>query len=110
MNYRVEISPIAVKNIEDAVNFYTNNVSKEVALRFLFDYNSMVKSLKNSPHFQIKYKDYRALPFKKFPFIAFFQVDEKQKSSICKRCFSYFTKSDKVSLTNSNACIVDDLI
>ena len=35
MNYKIIVSPIALKNIEEAVEYYILKVSKKVALDFL---------------------------------------------------------------------------
>lgn len=38
MNYKIIVSPIAAKNIEDAVEYYIYKASKKVAADFLKDY------------------------------------------------------------------------
>ena len=38
MNYKIIVSPIASKNIEDTVEYYIEKSSKKVALDFLKDY------------------------------------------------------------------------
>ena len=46
MNYKVVISPVASKNIEDAVEYYIYKAGKKVALDFLKDFKATYKSLK----------------------------------------------------------------
>jgi len=79
MNYKVLVSPIASLNIENAVEYYLNKYSKEVASAFLKDYRSTYKALQTNPFYQFHDNNYRFLPFDKFPYIAFFIVDEPSK-------------------------------
>ena len=39
------VSPIALKNIEEAIEYYIIKVSKKVALHFLNDYKKVYKAL-----------------------------------------------------------------
>ena len=41
MSYKIIVSPIAVKNLDDAVEYYVSNVSKKVAFDFLKDFKKM---------------------------------------------------------------------
>jgi hypothetical protein len=45
MNYKIIVSPIALKNIEEAVEYYILKVSKKVALDFLNDYKKVIKAI-----------------------------------------------------------------
>ncbi|WP_396211828.1 type II toxin-antitoxin system RelE/ParE family toxin [Flavobacterium sp.] len=76
MSYKIIVSPIAVKNLDDAVEYYVSNVSKKVAFDFLKDFKKTYKNLQINPFYQIHDNNYRFLPFDKFPFVAFFIVDE----------------------------------
>ena len=80
MAYKIIVSPIAIKNIDNAVNYYIEEVSKKVALDFLNDYKKTYKDLQKNPFYPFHDSNYRYLPFKKFPFIAFFLVDEPSKT------------------------------
>ncbi|KFF03345.1 plasmid stabilization protein [Flavobacterium reichenbachii] len=79
MNYKIIISPIALKNIEDAVEFYILKVSKKVALDFLNDYQKVYKALQINPFYQFHDNNYRCLPFKKFPLPHFLLSKNYQK-------------------------------
>ena len=46
MNYKIIVSPIASKNIEDALEYYIYKASKKVALDFLKDYKKLIKLYK----------------------------------------------------------------
>ena len=87
MNYKVIVSPIALKNIEEAVEYYILKATKKVALDFLNDYKSIYKALQVNPFYQLHDNNYRFLPFKKFPYIAFFIVDELSKTVFLNSIF-----------------------
>ncbi|MFN7044941.1 MAG: hypothetical protein ACK4M1_07065 [Flavobacterium sp.] len=48
MAYKIIVSPIAIKNIDNAVNYYIEEVSKKVALDFLNDYKKTYKDLQKT--------------------------------------------------------------
>lgn len=87
MNYRIIISPNASKNIDDAVEYYVEHVSKKVALDFLADFQKTYKALQKNPFYQIHDKTYRFVPFAKFRYIAFFIVDEINKTVLLNAVF-----------------------
>jgi len=87
MIYKVIVSPIASKNIEDALEYYIYKVSKKVALDFLKDYRATYKALQISPFYQFHDTEYRFLPFSHFPYIAFFIVDEASKTVFLNAVF-----------------------
>jgi toxin ParE1/3/4 len=51
-------------------------VNKKVATQFLRDFRKVYKALQINPFYQYHDNNYRFLPFSKFPYIAFFIVDE----------------------------------
>ncbi len=95
MIYKVTISEYATKNIENAVQWYVENVNQKVALNFLKDYRRVYKSLQINPFYQFHDKNYRFLPFKKFPYIAFFMVDEEKKTVYINAVFHTSQNPDK---------------
>ena len=94
MAYKSIVSPIAIKNIDIAVTYYTEEVSKKVALAFLNDYKKTYKDLQKTPFYTFHDSKYRYLPFKKFPFIAFFLVDEPTKTSFSNTVFNTHQSPD----------------
>jgi toxin ParE1/3/4 len=78
--FKIVVSPNAAANIEDALDYYLNIGGKNVAENFLKDYRNTYRALKINPFFQYHDQKYRFLPFKKFPFIAFFIVNEQNKT------------------------------
>ena len=87
MSYKIIVSPVASKNIEDAVEYYILKASKKVALDFLNDYRKTYKALKINPLYQYHDENYHFLPFKKFPYIAFFIVDKISKTVFLNAVF-----------------------
>lgn len=95
MNYKIIVSPIASQNIEDAVEYYICKASKKVALDFLKDYRKTYKALQTNPFYQFHDNNYRFLPFDKFPYIAFFIVDEPSETIFLNAVFHTSQNPDK---------------
>lgn len=87
MNYKVIVSPITSKNLEDAVEYYLYKAGKNVALDFLKEYKKTYKALQTNPFYQFHDNNYRFLPFNKFPYVAFFIVDERSKTVFLNAVF-----------------------
>jgi plasmid stabilization system protein ParE len=87
MSYNIILSPIAAKNLEDAIYFYKDLPDKKVVKKFILDYQKTLKALKTNPYFQFHDNYYRFLPFKKFPFVVFFIADEKSKTVFLNAIF-----------------------
>nr|WP_314897279.1 type II toxin-antitoxin system RelE/ParE family toxin [uncultured Flavobacterium sp.] len=90
MNYKVIVSPIASKNIEDILEYYIYKASKKVALDFLKDYKTTYKALQINPFYQFHDTTYRFLPFDKFPYFAFFIIDKPCKTVFLDAIFHTF--------------------
>ena len=87
MNYKIIISPIASQNIEDAVEYYIYKVNKKVAIDFLNDFQKAYKALQTNPFYRFHDKNYRFLPFYKFPYIAYYILDEPSKTVFLNAVF-----------------------
>ena len=66
------------------------------ALDFLNDYKKTYKDLQKNPFYPFHDSNYRYLPFKKFPFIAFFLVDEPTKTVFLNVVFNTHRNPDKI--------------
>lgn len=86
MEYNVIISPYALLEIEEITDFY-NSINILVLIKFTDILNESIKSLSYNPHFYIKYKTYRSLPLKRFPFILIFDIYENCKEVKILSCF-----------------------
>lgn len=88
MAFKVKVSSFAKDNIRNAIHFYSNEASKNIARKFIEDYIQTVQSIQLSPYFKIYYKDFRGLPLKKFPFIIFYQLDIENSQILIKAIFN----------------------
>lgn len=79
MDFKIKISSTAKTHVKQAVEYYKNNASLTVAQNFIQDYENTLERIKQTPFFQIYYKNFRGLPLKKYPYIIFFQVNENDK-------------------------------
>ncbi|WP_445719869.1 type II toxin-antitoxin system RelE/ParE family toxin [Flavobacterium sp.] len=86
MEYKVIVSPLANNDIEKITDFY-EAITIEIVVRFLEELEEAYKVLSINPHFQIKYKSYRSIPLKVFPFILIFEIDEYNKEIKILSCF-----------------------
>lgn len=75
MAFKLELDKRALKDIDSALEYYFEK-SPTAAKKL---YNSIQEAyllLEKNPFFQIRYKDYRCLPIKKFPFMLHYLVNE----------------------------------
>jgi plasmid stabilization system protein ParE len=74
--YKVRISPDALLDIQEATNWYNEQVPK-LGTRFQDDTKNQINKLKNNAlKHSIRYADVRCALIKKFPFLIHFVVDE----------------------------------
>lgn len=78
MSYNLVILDKAQEDIDEAYEYYAE-ISLSVLQSFDSQLEQVYQSLELNPFFQFRYKGLRALPFKSFPYMAFFDVDEKEK-------------------------------
>ena len=76
MTYSLALNPQAQLDTEHAYSYYFNKVSPAVADFFYQDLQESYDTLEINPYYEIKVKNYRELPLKKFPFLLFFEVIE----------------------------------
>jgi len=87
MPYKVVISPIAKKNVKESVDFYCKYAPPKIAANFVVEYERALSTLKKNPHFRVYYRDFRGYPFKKYPYIIFYQINEDEKIVLVKAVF-----------------------
>jgi plasmid stabilization system protein ParE len=78
MAFKILISPIATDNIDDAIKYYKMQ-SQTAAKSFRKKLLDAYKSLQTNPFFAVKYRDVRAIPLKKLPYLILFDVNEKDQ-------------------------------
>ena len=92
MTFKVIVSPLAQKNIEDSIDYYAER-SVDAPKKFLNDVNEAYRVLSISPYYKIIYNSFRALPLKKFPFLLMYIINNENEVLI-KACF-HTSKSTK---------------
>lgn len=95
MAYKAVISPIAKADIRQAIAYYKKEASLQVAQNFVKDYELTLQKIFQNPFFQIYYRDFRGLVFNKYPYIIFYQIDEKNKLILVKSVFNASQNTDK---------------
>jgi plasmid stabilization system protein ParE len=95
MSYKIVVTPKAVQQIDDAIDYYKNKVSVKIARLFIEDYKITFKEILTTRYFKLFFEEFRGKPMKKFPFIIFYTVDETEKVIIIKAVFHTAQHPDK---------------
>lgn len=88
MGYKIIISPRALDEIENAIDFYSLK-SKDAPRKFIASLSDAYSSLNAYPFYAIKYKNIRAYPLQKFPYSLYFVIDEKTRLIKILSCFHH---------------------
>ena len=88
MVYKIIISPRAVKEIENAIDYYAL-YSESASHNLIASITDYYKTLEINPHFSIRYKNIRSLRIRRFPYSLFYVVNEKQKVIRILSCFHH---------------------
>ncbi len=84
MAHKIIVTLRAQLEIEDAYDFYA--MSSTVApTDFIAEIEDAYRKLSLNPFYLIRYKNFRALPLKKFPFILIYLIEEN--TVVIKACF-----------------------
>lgn len=94
MGFKIIVSKKAQKEIENATEYYAE-INLSLAHRFYCELSETYKSLILNPNYQIRHKNYRAIPLKVFPFLLFYVSDEKSKTIKILSCFHTSKNSKK---------------
>lgn len=92
--YKLDILNRAQKEIDDAFEYY-GNIYLSVLQSFDEQLEEVYNRLENNPFFQFRYKSLRALPFRTFPYIVFFTIDEKEKTVYIYSVFNTYQSPEK---------------
>lgn len=87
MTYKIVVTPDAILDIDNAINYYQEKVSKKVANLFLKDYKESYKVIKKTKYFKVFFENFRGMPMKNFPYIIFYTIEENLKIIIIKAIF-----------------------
>jgi len=86
MAYRIIISPLAQKEIENAIDYYAL-YSHDTPLNFVNTLKQTYAILLLNPFFRVRYKNIRSIKINKFPYSLYFVVNEKQSIIRVLSCF-----------------------
>ena len=76
MKFDVVVEKRAIEDIQEAIDYY--NIQKAgLGKKFEQEVDKYLNTLVKTPLFQIRYKNVRGLPLKKFPFMIHFSVDNE---------------------------------
>lgn len=81
-----KINPQAKIDIQEQINFY-NDKQKGLGKRFHDDVKSTFKSILENPYYQIRYKNVRCLPLKKFPAMVHYSLEENKNQITVRAVF-----------------------
>lgn len=86
MAYKVIVSPRAQKEIEDSIDYYSQN-SINAPYHFVSALEEAYRTLENDPLTRIRYKKVRALKLRKFPYLLYFVINERTLVVRVLSCF-----------------------
>jgi addiction module RelE/StbE family toxin len=75
MSFTVVIEKKALKDVQKAIDYYDEQITG-LGEKFNTTINKHISIIANNPFYQLRYKDYRALPIKKFPYLILFYIHE----------------------------------
>jgi plasmid stabilization system protein ParE len=87
MAFKIIISDEAKIDLEHSYLYYQTKVNKKVADQFFKEFKSSLQVISKNPFFKIWFDDFRAKPMKKYPFLLFYIVNEKEKTIMVARVF-----------------------
>ena len=79
MAFNVKTLIRAELELDEAIYYY-ENIQSGLGKKFLLDYENTLNTLYSFPYFEENYNIIRRLPFKKFPYIINFTVDEYENT------------------------------
>lgn len=79
MAYNLTILPQAQEEIRKIFEYY-EQLPNSVLVRFDNQLEEVYQNLEKNPFYQVRYKHLRAIPFKSFPYLVFFDVNETEKN------------------------------
>lgn len=94
MAFNIFVSKKAQDEIENVMEYYAE-ININLAFRFYSELTETYNRLELNPNYQIRYKNYRAIPLKVFPFLLFYVFDEKGKTIKILSCFHTSKNSKK---------------
>ncbi len=95
MAFTVVIEPRAVTDIQKAIDYY-DELLPGLGERFNAAVTNHIAAIKLNPFYQVRYKDYRAMPISKFPYMVLFYIDETIKTVYIIAVFNTWQNTEKL--------------
>lgn len=95
MPFRVVIEPRALADIQQAIDYYDEHLIG-LGERFHAAIIKHIEAIAINPFYQVRYKDYRALPLVRFPYMIIFTTDEKEKTVYVLAVFNTLQNTTKL--------------
>ena len=90
MAYTLYITPTAIKDIEEALEYYNSKVS-DLGFRLTDDVEYNLDSISQNPYaFAERYKNVRGKLLKKFPYLILYQINNTAQSIEVIRLFNTY--------------------
>jgi toxin ParE1/3/4 len=95
MSFTVVIEKRALKDVQKAIDYYDE---QQVGLgkKFKNDLDKHITAISKNPFYQLRYKDYRALPIKKFPYLILFYIHENSNTVFITAVFHSKQNTNKL--------------
>ncbi|MEN8248918.1 MAG: type II toxin-antitoxin system RelE/ParE family toxin [Bacteroidota bacterium] len=78
MNFKIFLDPEAHDDIQEGIDWY-NQQQSGLGKRFHSVIKKHFNTLKENPHFQVRYNNVHCIPIKKFPFMIHYTIEEGKK-------------------------------
>lgn len=75
MSFNIIIEKRALNDVQNAIDYYDEQ-SIGLGKKFNSALDKHLSTIAINPFFQVRYKDYRVLPMKKFPYLIVFYIEE----------------------------------
>ncbi len=95
MTYKIHLERRALAEIDSALEYYSK-INIKVLKNFNADLQKAYKIIAKNPFFQKRYKEFRVLPLKKYPYVVVFIIDEQNKSIKIFAVFNTHQNPDKL--------------
>ena len=78
MAYNLTILPQAQEEINQIFEYY-KHLPNSVLVKFDKEIEKVYQTLEKNPFYKVRYKHLRAIPFKSFPYLVFFDIVEENQ-------------------------------
>jgi toxin ParE1/3/4 len=95
MAFTIVIERMAIADAQQAIDYYDKQQTG-LGEKFNTALDIHIQSIAKNPFYQVRYKDYRALPMKKFPFLILFYISEADNSVFITAVFHTSQHTDKL--------------